>query len=130
MAILDTDLLVARLRHIPAAIMWIENHEGDETFCVTPIQILELFKGAYLSNKRQQNAAEIQKLIASLEILPITVQSAEVFGKLFSTLQEEGKMIGEFDLIIASVAINNGQSVVTRNISHFDAVLGLVVVKW
>ncbi|MFW9914266.1 MAG: type II toxin-antitoxin system VapC family toxin [Candidatus Thorarchaeota archaeon] len=130
MAVLDTDLLVAYLRRIPDARNWVENQEDEEPFYITPIQLLELFKGAFQSERQHENVVEIRKLISGLEILQITSQSAETFGKIFATLKDEGVLIGEFDMIIASVALANSQPVVTRNTDHFNKVQGLIVIRW
>jgi tRNA(fMet)-specific endonuclease VapC len=129
-AVLDTDLLVAYLRRIPAARNWIENREDEEPFYITPIQLLELFKGAFQSERQHENVIEIRKLISGLEILQIASQSAETFGKIFATLKGEGELIGEFDMIIASIALANSQPVVTRNTDHFNKVQGLIVIRW
>jgi predicted nucleic acid-binding protein len=129
-AVLDTDLLIAYLRRIPDAGNWVENREDEEPFFITPIQLLELFKGAFQSERQHENVVEIRKLISGLEILQITSQSAETFGRIFATLKDEGELIGEFDMIIASVALANSQPVVTRNTEHFNKVQGLIVIRW
>jgi tRNA(fMet)-specific endonuclease VapC len=128
--ILDTDLLVAYLRQLEDARHWIGNREDEGPFCITPIQLLELYKGAYLSKKQQENVEEVQKLISGLKLLHITPLSAEIFGKIYSLLKQRGELIGEYDLIIASVALANSHPVVTRNIDHFNKVQGLIVTPW
>jgi len=38
--------------------------------------------------------------------------------------------IGGFDLIIASIALEQGEKLVTRNVKHFSRVPGLATEQW
>jgi predicted nucleic acid-binding protein len=39
-------------------------------------------------------------------------------------------LIGEVDILIASIALTEGLAVATHNISHFNRISGLMVVDW
>jgi len=45
-------------------------------------------------------------------------------------LERKVEPIGEFDALIASIALAHNERVVTRNVKHFSRVRGLEVEKW
>jgi len=45
-------------------------------------------------------------------------------------MRNKGSPIADFDLLIASVAVAHGQSILTRNKKHFEKVPGLIVDSW
>jgi tRNA(fMet)-specific endonuclease VapC len=44
--------------------------------------------------------------------------------------QTSGQLIGEIDVLIASVALREGLAVATCNTSHFGRINGLTVIDW
>lgn len=46
--------------------------------------------------------------------------SAKAFGQFKSKLKREGKIIEDFDILIASVAFVNKSILVTNNTNHFE----------
>ncbi len=49
------------------------------------------------------------------------------FGKLSIELERKGNSIGDFDLLIASIALTHGEPLLTKNAKHFSKVPGLAV---
>jgi tRNA(fMet)-specific endonuclease VapC len=45
-------------------------------------------------------------------------------------VKRQASTIGYLDVFIASIAMTNGESLVTRNIRHFERVPGLKVENW
>ena len=45
-------------------------------------------------------------------------------------LRERGKLIDEFDMVIAGQAIDNGLTVITENVKHFNRIDGLKIENW
>ena len=74
-----------------------------------------------------EEAKKVRKLIETLDMLEFSTASSETFGKLSNELKRNGKNIGDFDLLIASIALSHGETLLTRNIKHFSQVPGLVV---
>ena len=62
-------------------------------------------------------------------ILPLDDEVAIVFGALAARLWSEGKRTGDFDEVIASIALARDREMVTRDL-HFQEVAGLSVVGW
>lgn len=119
---LDTDILIDFLRNDKNAILKMQEIKGKGNIFITPINLCELFKGAYLSSKVVKELDIINDLVESLEILEFREDVCQEFGIEYKHLKEIGKMIQEFDIIIACFAKVNNLILVTRNKKHFENV--------
>jgi tRNA(fMet)-specific endonuclease VapC len=130
MPILDTTFLVDLLRGRKEALALLAELEGrGASLCTTPITALELYRGAFLSANPERSLAAARKLLASLIVLPLDDEAAIVFGALAARLRSEGRRIGDFDEVIAAIALARDRVIVTRDL-HFREVAGLSVVGW
>jgi tRNA(fMet)-specific endonuclease VapC len=130
MPILDTSFLVDLMRGRKEALKTLsELEEKSAPLCTTPITALELYRGAFLSANPERSLAAAKKLLASLVVLPLDDEACIVFGALSARLRSEGKRIGDFDEVIAAIALDSIREIVTRDV-HFREVAGLVVVVW
>ena len=91
---------------------------------------MELYYGAYKSQKVAANLAKIKTLEQSIEMVIPGVQSAEVFGMLRSNLEKTGSRLDDFDLIIAACALAHNLILVTNNEKHFQRIEGLKLANW
>ena len=128
---LDSDFLIALLREDKTAVSLLYNLETESLpLTTTPVQAMELFRGAYKSTESQDNIQRITNLLNTLEILPIDLRVADRYAQIQIALQRAGKIIGDFDLIIAAVVLNHGGLLVTRNTRHFEQIAGLALKSW
>jgi tRNA(fMet)-specific endonuclease VapC len=79
---------------------------------------------------RDHNAGLVLKLRQQFQSLPFDDSAAEDYGKTRADLAAKGSLIGPNDLIIASIALANGLTVVTHNTAEFRRVPGLTVEDW
>ena len=128
MTCLDTDFIINLLRRLPDAETKLEEltYTG-ERLTTTPLNSSELYKGAYNSSQPIDEAKKVRKLIETLDVLEFSTAVSETFGKLSNELKRNGKNIGDFDLLIASIALCHGETLLTRNTKHFSQIPGLVV---
>jgi len=133
MAVLDTTILVdlMRKRQSPAARRAAEVlrellADGD-TLMTTRFNTAELYVGTEMSQDPTGEAARVDAALAPLRILDFDDAAARVYGRLEASLRSAGRPVGDMDALIASVALSNRQSVVTRNARHFQGIAGLVV---
>lgn len=118
--ILDTDFLIDVLRRSQPAIEKLtELRDSPEELFLTHINLCELYRGAYQSKNIQKNLFEIDTLLNYLGILPFTQTADQRFGELITHLEKQGEQIGEMDTLIASLALDQGQAILTRNVKHF-----------
>jgi hypothetical protein len=127
---LDTSFLVDLLRGRKEALALLAELEGrGALLATTPITVLELYRGAYLSADPERNLAAAKKILVSLIVLPLDDDAATVFGALSARLQSEGRRIGDFDEVIAAIALCRDREMVTGDL-RFRDVAGLAVVGW
>lgn len=129
MIIIDTSVLIDALHRKDSALIQIRDLEATgEVLCTTQINVLELYKGAYRPAAGSRKGAEkVRKLLNAFIILPIEDDFYDIFGELSAELRSRCDSIGDFDELIASIALANGASIVTRD-GHFQRVPGLKVV--
>ena len=130
MKCLDTDLLVGILRGKNDAKEKIEQFASEGKQATTAINAFELFYGAYISLRAQENLKAARILLSRLHVLPLGITSAETAGKLVAHLEKKGTMLDLKDAMIAALASDNGLTLVTRNRKDFSRVPGLVVEEW
>lgn len=89
----------------------------------------ELFHGAYKSG-REANLKLVKSFTALFESLPFDDRAAETYGYLRTDLEKQGKLIGPYDLLIASISLANGATLITHNTAEFSRVSGLIIEDW
>lgn len=127
---LDSDFLISILRGEEAVKKKIaEIDEEGKAFTVS-INAFEILYGALRSSKKEKNLKEAKRLLNSLDILTLDYKAAEKAGEIQSNLTEKGKGIGLKDLFIASAAITNKCTLVTKHTKHFPKIGELKLEAW
>lgn len=127
--LLDTDTLIYWLkgnRCIEEKALEI----GLEHLGYSIISKAELFYGVYNSKHVQKNLKNVEKVDETLTLVYLEEVAAEWFGKVKAELRQQGNLIMDADLLIASTAIANDLVLVTNNIRHFQRVAGLKLENW
>ncbi|RZK39206.1 MAG: type II toxin-antitoxin system VapC family toxin [Hymenobacter sp.] len=76
----------------------------------------------------RQRLTQFQRLFAE-RILAIS-DSLETYAQQKAHLKRIGRLQGEFDMLIGSVAVAYGLTLVTRNTRHFSDMVGIVLEDW
>ncbi len=130
MLVLDTTILVDALHRKAAALRKIvELEETEETICTTQINVLELYKGAYLPTKSDEDLQKIKKLLDAFVVLHIDDDTYECFAALSAELKSRGEPISDFDELIAAITMTNGAAVVSTD-NHFKRIPGLRLISY
>ncbi|MBW4640741.1 MAG: type II toxin-antitoxin system VapC family toxin [Gloeocapsa sp. UFS-A4-WI-NPMV-4B04] len=127
MYLLDTNICVALLKQSPLAVRQF-NIKASQCYLST-IVIAELYKGAYYSQRIQQNLNTIAQFISLMLIVEFDRSAAEEFGKIQGELKRIGT-IGELDAIIGAVARSRQDILVTDNTRHFINIPSLQLENW
>lgn len=127
MVCLDTDFLIAYLEKNPDALEKLQQLQNIPT-CTTMINVFELYKGVYRVKEKRREELRIKEILDSLTLLALDYESAKLAGQLDATTRSNS--IGESDLLIASIALSNNQTLITRNKKHFERLQGLEVEEW
>ncbi len=127
--VIDSDILIYYLKNHPKVVERFLQADLNE-LSTTIINYTELLFGAYKSAKSEKNLVAIRQFLDSLEIIPFDKHSAEVFAQLKAQLQKEGNIIADMDLLIASICLENGLTLVTNNTRHFEKIPNLILENW
>lgn len=90
----------------------------------------ELIFGAHKSAKAADNLARLDAFFQPFVSIPFDDAAAEAYGRVRAHLERAGTPIGPNDLLIGAIALRHGATVVTRNVSEFARVSGLLVENW
>ncbi|MDE1862690.1 MAG: type II toxin-antitoxin system VapC family toxin [Thaumarchaeota archaeon] len=85
-------------------------------------------QGAYASRERASALREVKGLLDRFVILDLDYDSGRIWGQLARSMRSDS--IGDRDMFIASISLSNNQTLVTRNMKHFERVEGLRVEGW
>lgn len=130
MVCLDTDLLVSLIRGNRRALKTIDSLErGNLPVSTTSITAYELFKGAGISANARHNLGLVTGLLSSLHILELDSSASEKAGEIYAKLNSRGRVIGEFDTIIAGICLAKDETLISND-EHFEKVEGLKLNRW
>jgi tRNA(fMet)-specific endonuclease VapC len=93
----------------------------------TIFNLAELWVGVEGADDSQAEQAAVALVVAPLRVLGFDQGAARMFGRLTAHLQRLGQPVGDMDVLIASVALEHGERIVTRNLKHFVGIPGLHV---
>jgi tRNA(fMet)-specific endonuclease VapC len=99
---------------------------------VTSILVIaELLYGAERSSRPAANRNKIEETVKTLEVLPLTIATAQRFAILKQQLISRGKVKADIDLHIAATAIEAGATLVINDGALLAGdIQGLVVENW
>lgn len=127
--LLDTNVVIYTMKNRPAHVKErFQKHQGQ--MGISTVTLGELVFGAEHSQQVERNLADIDALIARLEVLSFDQQAAYHFGQIRAALYRSGQPIGPYDMMIAGHARSSGLILATNNIKEFDRVPGLLVENW
>lgn len=118
MYILDTDIVVDFLRDKKNIKKLIYNIYTKNVY-ITFITTSELYFGAYNSKYKARHFGEIDFLKGLVDILYPDLNACKLFGKIKKELKDAGKIIGDFDVMIAAITIASNFTLVTHNAKHY-----------
>ena len=125
--LLDTDTCVWALRKRDAVVDRLRAQSPDDVF-VASMSEAELLFGALRSRAPEKNRERVAAFLEPVKILPFDSQAAHHHASVRDELR--AAPIGERDLVIASVALTHGLTLVTDNRREFTRVATLSVESW
>ena len=125
--LLDTDVCIEIIKHNERVLDKVEA-VGEENCFVTDITVADLFYGAAKSG-RPEHFDDVDTILQSFDIMPL-LPSLRLYGENKALLENNGRMIGEFDLLIGSCATYHDLIMVTSNLKHFDHIPDIKLEDW
>ena len=114
--LLDTNHLSAYLDRQPTIEAKVDAalRAGDRVGICLPV-LCEYRAGIRLSRRFKQNLARLQAALSVLRLWPEDEGTAVEFAEIFRELRAEGRMLSQFDLLIAALARQRGLTVLTAD---------------
>ncbi len=128
MYLLDTNICIALNNRNRQALA--EFYEKSTSCYIPTIVLAELYKGAYCSQKIEQNIKRINEFTSRIIVLEFDKKASEEFGKIQAELRRMGRPTGEIDAFIAAVARSRQDILVTNNIKDFENIPNLRLENW
>lgn len=129
MYLLDTNIIIYSLKGHTAVNRNIRSHLHDPMH-ISVVTLMELYYGAYKSQKVESNIAKIRALESTIEIIPVGKEVVDIFGSYKANLERSGTPLDDFDLIVAACAMTHNLILVTNNTKHFKRIEGLKMQDW
>lgn len=103
---------------------------GRDSICVSVITEGEIWCGVAKKTPRIDKLSRLKLFLASIKIMPLSSDVAQIYGELRSNLEKDGQPIGPNDFWIAAHAMSLGATLVTNNVREFKRTKGLKVENW
>ncbi|MBS3091892.1 type II toxin-antitoxin system VapC family toxin [Candidatus Pacearchaeota archaeon] len=127
MVCLDSDIIISFLRKDQKTIQLLEELRDEEELSTTSINSFELLKGIPTDSKIDKE--NVKGILSNFKIYNFEFESAEKAAEIFDNLKSKGEQIDLADILIASIAITNDETLVTKNLNHFERIKGLKLKK-
>ena len=128
MKLLDTDTCIGLLKGDCAVV---SSWRACVDQCVLPSMVIgELYYGAFKSTVREKELVRVDRFVDIFPEVKPSKRSMRRFGEIKATLEQKGTRLPDADIIIASIAIDEGLALVTGNVRHYSRIEGLVIENW
>ncbi len=128
--IVDTDILSYYLKGQPDVVENFDVHVDKQGFLyISRISIVEILGGLKSKNADKQ-ILRLRELINNHRILDTSEVSAEISAEIFANLHKIGRHSGNYDVLIAGIAIANNLTLVTNNEKDYKNIEGLTLMNW
>jgi len=133
--ILDSSVLIAAERggeSVRAILKRVQAKEGETESALSAVTIVELTHGIYRARNdtdRERRRAFTDELLRDMTVYPVTLEIAQLAGRVEGEQAARGVSIALEDLLIEATALHLGYSVATSNVRHFRLIPKLSIVQ-
>ena len=133
--ILDSSILIAGERSGRTGIEILNRvkvSHGETESGVSVVTIVELPHGIYRAKSvadRERRQTFSEELCRDLMVYPVTLEIAQIAGKIEGEQGARGVSIAFEDLLIGATTLHLGFAVATLNVAHFQLIPDLSVVR-
>ena len=128
--LLDTDTLSYYFKHHPQVVVQFNTYVEQKGFIfISRVSIVEILGGLKSKNATRQ-ITDFKSFIANHKILDTTEASANLSADIFAELWQKGKHSGNYDILIAGMALSNDLTLVTNNTKDYINITGLSLDNW
>lgn len=126
--LVDTNWIIDALNGVRPALDAISRHLPDG-LGVSIVTLGELYDGVIHGKEADSQLAELRTYLAIYDVVGLTDEVMEVFARQRVQLRRRGQLTPDLDLIIAATALVHDQTLMTRNLRHFERIPGLQIYR-
>ncbi|MDR1973654.1 MAG: type II toxin-antitoxin system VapC family toxin [Bacteroidales bacterium] len=97
---------------------------------ISSITVAELEYGVSKSQSHRKNRDALLNFLSPFEIVNFNAADAKIYGIIRAALEQDGKVIGPYDMQLAAQALNRNYVFVTNNVKEFQRIDKLVIENW
>jgi tRNA(fMet)-specific endonuclease VapC len=125
MSFLDTDFTVDRLREQRRRVVGLAHRKlqqlGNTPVHLSLFVVCELEAGAALSHSLEEQE-RVRRLYQKCEVVYPDERFAPLYTETLASLKQQGVTIATMDLLIAIQALALNETLITRNVRHFQKI--------
>lgn len=126
--LIDTDWIIDHLNGVEAVTKKLEKFTASG-ICTSIISVAELYEGVYGSKDYDESLDTLETFLEGITVLPIDHEVCKIFGKERNKLRKQGNIIGDLDLLIASICLRYDLILLTNNKKHFEKIDSLKTIS-
>lgn len=127
--VLDTDTMIYFLQGHHNVVNHLANLPAQQ-IATTIFNHSELLFGAFNSLKKGKNLEKVQCFLNKIPTIAFCEESSYIFAQQKTALKNQGNIIADLDLMIASITLQNKAILVTNNTKHFTRIKYLKIQNW
>lgn len=128
--LMDTDTFIYTKNHHPPQVLERFKSLKPGAVGISVISYGELVRGAERSEYKAQNHKILEQLFKYIPIQAMPESAGFYYGKIRSSLERQGNIIGGNDLWIAAHALALDLTLVTNNAKEFNRIGNLKIENW
>ena len=103
--------------------------DGGEQICTTTINVYEILKGLkYKTNQKIQK--QFDEFLNDICVIYFDENAAKIAADIYAELRKRGITIGDADILIAAIVINNNGALISHNLKHYEHIRSLKLIDW
>ncbi|MEA3434028.1 MAG: PIN domain-containing protein [Campylobacterota bacterium] len=95
----------------------------------TAINYAELMYGLKKRDNKKY-LSKVEMIFDNIKIYDFDKKAATLFSSLKVEMQAKGIVVADMDLMIASIALANGEKLISHNLKHFSKIETLELESW
>jgi tRNA(fMet)-specific endonuclease VapC len=127
--LLDTNICIYWLKGIQNINSRVVDIDYD-SLAVSVITIAELLYGAYNSANIEKNISKVRDFEEAITVIELSRNCIQLYARIKAKLKGEGRIIDDFDILIAATALVNDCILVTNNVKHFERIDNIRLENW
>jgi tRNA(fMet)-specific endonuclease VapC len=127
--LLDADTCIAIMRGVPGVIAKLRQVSPGDC-ALSMVTWFELCTGVEKCRRPAREQAKIDLLRNAMWAVDFDSRAAQSAAKVRAVLEQQGKVIGAYDTLLAGHALALGLTLVSHNVREFSRVPGLLLEDW